>query len=175
MLKQYRLTLPSASVKQQHANHLLWNASRSIQEADFFTLGYTGRKIEDLTDVLLNANVQSLVDIRKNPVSMYRPELSKNNLKNHVEKHGLYYIHYPDLGVPREIRAKAINTGTREIIWNWYDVNVVDQFIGKNLHKFLNCADHPVALMCVERDPRECHRHRLCLALESIGMRGFDL
>jgi uncharacterized protein (DUF488 family) len=175
MPKEHRLTLPSASVKQQHENRLLWNDSRSIKESDFFTFGYTGRKIEELIDAMLKANVQSLVDIRKNPVSMYRPELSKNNLKRHVEEHGICYVHYPDLGVPRDIRAKAIDTGTRDVIWDWYDANVVDQFIGKNLHRFLNCAEHPVALMCVEIDPRECHRHRLFLALESNGLRGFDL
>jgi len=57
---------------------------------------------------------------------MYRPELSKNSLKHHVEEHGIYYIYYPDLGVPRNIRAKAIDTGTRDVIWDWYDANVVD-------------------------------------------------
>ena len=33
----------------------------------------------------------------------------------------------------------------------------------------------PLALMCVELDPHECHRHRLCLALERAGYRSFDL
>ena len=36
-------------------------------------------------------------------------------------------------------------------------------------------ADHPVAFMCVELDPTACHRHRLSLALEEQGLRGFDL
>jgi hypothetical protein len=35
-----------------------------------------------------------------------------------------------------------------------------------------NCVDHPVALMYVEIDPREYHRHRLFLALEAHGLRG---
>ena len=146
-----------------------------LKKLTFLRWGIQDAKLKNLIDVMLKADVQSLVDIRKNPVSMYRPELSKNNLKRHVEEHGIYYIHYPDLGVPRDIRAKAIETGTRDVIWDWYDAHVVDQFIGKNLHKFLNCADHPVALMCVEIDPRECHRHRLFMALESNGLRGFDL
>jgi hypothetical protein len=68
MPKEHRLTLPSAPVKQQHENYFLENDSRSIKEAEFFTLGYTGRKIEELIDTMLKANVQSLVDIRKNPM-----------------------------------------------------------------------------------------------------------
>jgi hypothetical protein len=30
-------------------------------------------------------------------------------------------------------------------------------------------------MMCMEADPVECHRHRLFLALEKQGLRGFDL
>lgn len=175
MAQQHRLKLPSIPVKQQTENRLLWNDSRSPLEADFFTLGYTGRKLEELINTMLDAGVRCLIDIRQNPVSMYRPELSKNNLKRRVEENSICYVHYPDLGVPRDIRAKAIETGSREVIWQWYDAHVVSQFIGKNLHRFLNCVEHPVALMCVEIDPRECHRHRLCMALEAHGLQGFDL
>ncbi len=175
MPQQNRLKLPTLPAKQQTENRLLWNDSRSPDEADFFTIGYTGRKLDVITDALLKVDVRCLVDIRHHPVSMYRPELSKNNLKEHLESNGICYLHWPNLGVPRDIRAKAIETGNRDVIWEWYDASVVEQFIGRNLHKFLNCAEHPVALMCVEIDPRECHRHRLFLALEAMGLRGFDL
>ena len=77
-------------------------------------------------------------------------------------------------GVPRDVRAKAIDSGTRETIWDWYDECVVGKCFHGNLHRFLNL-EHPVAMMCVECDPTECHRHRLFLALERQGLRGFDL
>lgn len=170
-----RLKLPSVPARQQAENKILWNDARSVDDADFFTLGYTGRKIEELLDALVAANVRSLVDIRQNPVSMYRPELSKGNLKRHIESRGLLYYHCPQLGVPRDIRAKAIDTGTRDVIWEWYDQHVVEPHFGRNLHWFFNAIEHPVALMCVELDPGECHRHRLFIALEEKGLRGFDL
>ena len=176
MPQAHRLALPTLPVKQQVENKILWNDARSLEEANFFTIGYTGRKTEDIIDVLHKNGVRTLVDIRQNPVSMYRPELSKNNLANLLAKHGLNYIHFPQLGVPRDIRAMAIESGTRNIIWDWYDEHVIGDFFGsgRNLHFFLNCVD-PVALMCTEIDPQECHRHRLSLALEGMGMRGFDL
>ncbi len=105
---------------------------------------------------------------------MYRPELSKGNLQRQVERAGMFYLHNPMLGVPRDIRAKALATGNREAIWDWYDKYVVDRFVS-NLHEFFNALEHPVALMCVEADPTECHRHRLFQALEENGLRGFDL
>lgn len=171
------MPLPSLPVKRQVENKVLWNGSRSLANANFFTLGYTGRTVPEIIAALLANGVRTLADIRQNAVSMYRPELSKSNLRRLLESCGLNYVHLPQLGVPRDIRAKAIESGSREVIWDWYDENVIEEFFGtaRNLHFFLNCVEHPVALMCTEIDPQECHRHRLSLALESMGMSGFDL
>jgi uncharacterized protein (DUF488 family) len=170
-----RLNLPSASIKKQLENKGFWNECRSAKNADFFTIGYTGKKTAEIIASLREFDVRTLVDIRQNPVSMYRPELSKRNLRDLLAQHGVDYVHLPELGVPRDIRAKAIETGTRDVIWDWYDENVITSFVGSNLHFFFNAFEHPIALMCTEIDPQECHRHRLCLALEQKGMRGFDL
>jgi uncharacterized protein (DUF488 family) len=169
-----RLNLPSAPPKQQVENRDAWNSTRSAKDADFFTLGYTGRKLEVIINELLTHNVKTLVDIRCNPVSMYRPELSKNNLDRNLGSYGITYVHLPELGVPRDIRAKAIESGTRDVIWDWYD-NVLHDFLGGNLHFFLNGFEFPIALMCTEIDPHECHRHRLSLALEKMGMKSYEL
>ena len=84
------------------------------------------------------------------------------------------YLHAPECGVPKDIRGKAMVTGTREAIWEWYDSNVVNRLFEFNLHWFMNL-EHPVAMMCVEHDPEECHRHRIFMALEKNGLRGYDL
>src|SRR5665213_1950887 len=141
MAQTNRLKLPSASAKQQIQFKADWNESRSAEDADFFTVGYSGRSTEDLINALLSRGVGTLVDIRQNAVSMYRPDLSKANLKRLLEYHGISYEHLPQLGVPRDIRAKAIETGTRDVIWEWYDESVVSSYFGKNLHTFLNSAE----------------------------------
>lgn len=170
-----RLKLPSASARQQAENKLIWNEARRQDTALFFTIGYTGRRLEEFLDLLESQEVQTLVDIRQYPVSMYRPEMSKANLKRAVEERGMIYVHFPQLGVPRDIRARAIETGTRDVIWEWYDQHIVGQYVRRNLHRFFNTLVHRVALMCVEIDPQECHRHRLSLALEAMGLSSFDL
>jgi uncharacterized protein (DUF488 family) len=168
-----RLPLPSASVKHQLANKSAWNNARCSASADFFTIGYSGRKTSEILAVLKQHEVSTLVDIRQNAISMYRPELSKVNLATLLAANGIAYVHVPKLGVPRDIRAKAIDTGSRDVIWAWYDTNVVTSFL--DLYTFLNGFEHPVAFMCTEIDPQECHRHRLSLALEAMGFRSFDL
>ncbi len=171
-MQKTELKLPSESPKAQAKNKEAWNESRDKQEADFFTVGYSGRTITEFLTAILDAGVKCLVDVRANPVSMYKPDFSKSNLERHLAKSGVAYLHLPDLGVPRDIRSKAVESGDRSDIWRWYDANVAGTF---RLHRFFNMADHPVAFMCTELDPTTCHRHRLSLALEKSGLNGFDV
>ena len=73
---------------------------------------------EEILDLLESHGVRTLVDIRQHAVSMYRPELSKSNLAELLDQKGIEYAHLPQLGVPRDIRAKAIDTGSRDVIWS---------------------------------------------------------
>jgi uncharacterized protein (DUF488 family) len=169
------LRLPSASNKVQASNRMAWNGARSMEAADFFTVGYAGRTGEQFVQTLVEAGIRTLVDIRHAPVSMYKPEFSKRNLERLLAEHKIDYLHLPDLGVPRDIRSKASNQPTRDAIWAWYEEFVLPRFTAKNLHWFFNWAEHPVALMCVEVDPTACHRHLLARGLERHGLAFYDL
>ncbi len=169
------LKLPEKSMVAQKRSKCFWNLKHCVSKPDFFTVGYSGRDIHSFVEVLTKAGIVTLVDIRYSPVSRFRPEFSKNNLKQTIEAHGMDYIHRPEWGVPREIRAFSIGKETKDDIWAWYDSNVLPNIAKKNLHEFLNSMEHPVGLMCVEYDPTECHRHRLFLGLEQLGLRGCDL
>ena len=175
MASRTELRLPTSSPKRQLQNKSAWNASRSVDAADFFTLGYSGRPLEDILDTLSQYRVRTLIDVRTNAVSMYRPEFSKRNLEAALTDRGIDYDHRPQFGIPRDIRAMAVNAGTRDVLWEWYDRYVSEIYIGTNLHRFFNTMEHPSVLMCSELDPTECHRHRLCLYLERLGLHGFDL
>jgi uncharacterized protein (DUF488 family) len=174
LVHQRPLKLPTKSVRARAESKALWNEARTPEHADFFTVGYEGRTTKELFDALTRARVQCVLDIRYNPVSMYRPELSKGNLQKALERAGLAYFHIREWGVPRDVRARALESGTRETIWEWYDKRVIAPHFRRNLHQFLNLG-YPVAMMCMECDATECHRHRIFMALESQGLRGFDL
>lgn len=168
------MKLPSRNARQKAESKALWNEARCAQHADFFTVGYEGRKTDEMIEAMVGAGVRTVMDIRYSPISMYRPDLSKTNFQRRVEDAGMMYMHSPECGVPKDIRAKSIATGTRDTIWEWYDSYVVTRFFEHNLHWFMN-QEHPVAMMCMEHDPEECHRHRIFMALEKNGLRGFDL
>src|SRR5690349_1286700 len=118
------LKLPTSPARVRAENKALWNEGRTCTGADFFTIGYEGRATAELLDSLRSADVRSLLDIRHTPVSMYRPELSKWNFAKLLAQEGISYVHFPEWGVPKPIRAMAIEAGTREPIWEWIDEHV---------------------------------------------------
>src|ERR1700756_1902149 len=101
------LKLPRRPARVRAESKALWNEARSVEHADFFTMGYEGRRIEDLISALRAAEIRLLLDIRHSPVSMYRPELSKQNLRELLAREGFEYLHIPQWGVPRAVRAQA--------------------------------------------------------------------
>lgn len=169
------LKLPEKTKEEQRQSKLAWNSEHYTSLPDFYTIGYSGRTVTDFIDALKNAGVATLVDIRFAPVSRFKPEFSKSNLKVSAERTGIAYIHRPDWGVPRDVRAFSIGKQNRNDIWEWYDENVLPIIAQKNLDSFFNSMEHPVAFMCVEYDPTECHRHRVFLGLERLGFSGCEL
>lgn len=164
--------LPAASLKTQLRRKSEWNAQRSPKDADFFTAGYSGRSLTELLVELKAAGVLNLVDIRRNPVSRHKPAFSKKNLEAGLFAEGIAYLHLRQLGVPREIRDLAVQNRSRDTIWDWYDANVIESL---DVLELLRQVESPLAFLCTELDPTSCHRHRLALALEQLGLRGYDL
>ena len=68
MSQKNRLDLPSASLKQQKEGRFLWNEGRTASDADFFTLGYSGRPLEELLPEFEAHGITTLMDIRHNAV-----------------------------------------------------------------------------------------------------------
>ncbi|MBI4295196.1 MAG: DUF488 domain-containing protein [Chloroflexi bacterium] len=169
------LKLPEKSMGEQKESKISWNLEHATSQPDFYTIGYSGRDINGFIDTLRKAGIATLVDIRFSPVSRFKPIFSKDNLKRALESNGIAYVHRPDWGVPRDIRAYSLAKQNRDDIWAWYDSNILPNVVKKNLDGFFNSMEHPIALMCVEYDPTECHRHRLFLGLERLGFRGRDL
>lgn len=176
MLNTYKpLNLPSKPVSAQIKDREYWNSARSKTDADFYTIGYSGRKIYEFIGILQSVDICSVVDIRFSPISMYKPEFSKSNLQPKLEKYNINYYHQPELGIPRDIRGMAMDSRNKNVLWEWYDHYIVSNYINGNLDNFFNSSIHPIAFLCMEVSPLECHRHRLVLALERQGLRSYDL
>ena len=165
-----RIELPTEPIEVQIFNKTMWNLER-VGDFDFYTIGYEKKTIEQFIKLLKAKRIATLVDVRKNPISQYKPEFCREKLEETLIKNGIRYIHYPKLGVQSEIRRKLGETGDYDWFFKQYDEKVVPKLDEVDLQTL----NYPIAIMCVELDPTKCHRHRIALALEKTGLRGYDL
>lgn len=169
-LEKPPIELPEEPMEAQFHNKIMWNLRR-IDDHDFYTVGLAKRTIGQFLELLKVRHIRTLIDVRRNPRSMFKPEFNKESLINVLKGNNIEYVHHPELGVPEEMRRRLAETEDYDWFFKWYDDNILPNLGDMNLKALA----HPVAIMCVELDPTKCHRHRIALALEKRGLRGYDL
>lgn len=126
-----------------------------------FTIGYEGITIDKYLQTLVKKNIKSVIDVRKNPISM-KYGFSKKTLENALIKLNISYLHLPKLGIDSEERQ---NLNTYNDYTNLFEIyekttlskaqNEIDQIY----HELKN--SKRVALTCFESNPLYCHRMRI--------------
>ena len=163
------------SIQEQFGGKTLWNLEHASINADFFTVGYRQKTITQFIEILQTAGVLKLVDIRNNPHSQYRPEFNQQRLREELAKHEIEYTHRGELGVPSSIRTPVEAQTDRSQVWDWYRENVITHIRAGDVEELIGESESRVAFMCVEINPRDCHRHILVEELETHGYTCFDL
>lgn len=164
-------------LKLQLHRKMLWNLERIYRgyNFDFYTTGSSNKDPEYLVDLMKAVKAKTLIDIRKNAKSIYRPEFNDNALEYILKEAGLNYLHYPEYGVPKLIRDKlAINKITLKEFFKHYDEDILKPELIKKLQKEIEKRGR-IVFLCSEVNPEDCHRHRVALALEAKGLNSLDL
>jgi uncharacterized protein (DUF488 family) len=129
-----------------------------------FTVGYEGTTVPEFIAVLQKAGVERVIDVRALPLSR-RPGFSKSPLKAALAEAGIEYVHLKALGTPAEGRAAA-RAGRHKDMERVYAGQLeMPEAIAQSA-QLLDLADErPCALLCMEREPRHCHRTLLLKAV----------
>ena len=129
-----------------------------------YTVGYEGRSLDGLLDLLLRKGIRRLVDVRSNPVAR-RFGFHKSTLARTCPKVGVEYVHVPEVGVPSAWRADLDSPSAYGALFDRYEAEVIPEAEAamKRLEALLEEA--PSAMMCKEADPACCHRTTLARAL----------
>ncbi len=168
------ISMPESETKLWH-NKLIYNLERNHTKYDFYTIGYSGTEIDLFIERLKAKQVKTLIDVRKNPISFYKPEFSKGELSRTLKENGIDYFHQPEWGVDKELREDLNTIEDYEKLWVWYDKNILGSDLTSSDGLPWNF-DDPWAFMCTELDPTKCHRHRIAKHLEeNFDMKGMDL
>jgi uncharacterized protein (DUF488 family) len=122
-----------------------------------FTIGYEGATVSEFIAALKNADVERVIDVRALPLSR-RPGFSKSPLRAALEGAGIEYVHLKALGTPSEGRTAA-RTGRHADLKRIYAGQLeLPEAIAQSAQMLELAREKPSALLCMERDPAQCHR-----------------
>lgn len=135
------------------------------------TIGYEKADLEHFVGTLQAAEIDILVDIRDRAQSR-RKGFSKTALDERLNDADIGYIHFRELGDPKEGR-EAARSGDMVKFRSIFDSVLASEPAQHALDQVADLAKSKrICLMCYERDHKECHRNIVSDALEEkLGVR----
>ncbi len=133
-----------------------------------FTIGYEGISLEEYLNRLLLNNIQLLVDVRNNPVSM-KFGFSKNQIKGYCEKLQIGYVHIPEVGIQSNLRQELNTQSDYNKLFSAYKKHNLSQtqLYQQRIFDLLK-EKKRIALTCFEANICQCHRKHLAEAISQI-------
>jgi uncharacterized protein (DUF488 family) len=137
-----------------------------------FTIGHGRRPVEELVACLIEAQVETLVDVRRFPASRRNPQFGQAALSTTLAAAGIAYRHELELGgrlseeEPGEERFACIRTPA----FRSYAARMHRPEWQAALAASL--AEPAPCFMCAETDWSRCHRS---LIAELLAARGYDV
>ncbi|MBW2278098.1 MAG: DUF488 domain-containing protein, partial [Deltaproteobacteria bacterium] len=147
--------------------------ARGSRRPRVFTLGHSDHTLEELMEILGRSSVRLVADVRSNPASARFPWFERSALATELERRGLFYRWFRDLGgrrpaTPGEERHAAL----ADPAMRRYAVAMNTAAFGESCAELLGLAASTVAVVfCAERDFKQCHRHLLADKLVHAGSR----
>ncbi len=133
-----------------------------------FTIGYERATPPALVAALRAAGVRRVVDVRALANSR-RPGFAKRALSAALEEAGIGYSHLPALGTPPEGR-EAVRAGRPEEMRRIFARRLAGTEAQAALAALAaDARREPVCLLCLEADPRNCHRTLVAEAVAAGG------
>jgi uncharacterized protein (DUF488 family) len=130
------------------------------REPAAYTVGYEGKSIDGFFNGLLASGMEGVLDVRANPVSR-RYGFAKRSMSRIANHLGLAYRHLPELGIPGKHRAHLSDFDSYQRLLDQYE----EEMLPKRTEYIERATEllrsQPMALLCVEKDVRCCHRGRL--------------
>jgi uncharacterized protein (DUF488 family) len=130
-----------------------------LKEDPLYSIGHGTRKIEDFIFLLHKYQIQYLADVRSIPYSRFNPQYRQHTFKKHLEDAGITYRFMGDeLGG----RPKDESCYDADGKVNYEKIKTKD-FFKNGIEKLTQVHEKkiPMAMMCSESKPEECHRSKL--------------
>ncbi len=137
-----------------------------------YTIGYQGISLEEYLVLLLQNDVQVLVDVRSNPLSM-KFGFSKGQLKKYCASLDIDYVHIPEVGIKSEQRQELNTQSDYDKLFATYRKSNLRSTTEYQVEILKLLQQHRrIALTCFEANICQCHRKHLAEAI--VGLPGFS-
>jgi len=133
---------------------------------ELLTVGYEGTGIDAFIADLLTNDVQCVLDVRAVPRSR-KPGFSKTPLQCRLNREGICYFHFPDLGTPKPIRDNLTQTHDYSAFFKKMQSHLAGKARALEL-AYGYVVNMKCCLLCFERLAAQCHRK---LVAEKIKLR----
>ncbi len=143
------------------------------EERAFFTIGYEGISLETYLNKLISSEVRLLCDVRSNPFSR-KYGFSKGQLQKACKSVGIKYHHMPELGIDAAQRSDVKTKDDYNRLFDEFEKVTLPKR-NRYLIELCKLVEEygRVAITCFEKEPNECHRSRVAIALRKLP--GWDV
>ena len=133
-----------------------------MAEWSLVTFGHGTASIEEITSLLRDAGVVSLVDVRTAPGSRRNPDVARTELERTLPERGIGYRWEKRLGGFRKVPPDSPDVVWRNDAFRGYAAHMrTDTFIEAVDELLAEAAEHPTAVMCSESVWWRCHRRMI--------------
>jgi len=147
--------------------------SMGVEAVTLFTVGHSNCSLQELIDLLTEAGVTTLVDVRAQPHSSRHPQFEGEVLRGAAEDAGMVY-HWAgrQLGGRRQAVAGSPHVALAEDGLRGYADYMDTESFRKAAAQLIQLAGRaPTAVLCAERLPEHCHRSLLADYLTLQGVK----
>jgi len=165
LLSQVYQRYPWFAIKSERKDLLPNNLPKCpITQLAIYTVGYQGKSVDIFFNNLLKKGIQAICDVRANPVSR-RYGFARKSLNDISEKLGIDYFHFPELGIPGNLRLNLSDYNSYQQLLDLYETQLLPRCYRHVLKLSVLMKDKPSVLVCMEKDVDCCHRSRLAKAV----------
>lgn len=170
MISHFRLARANAQVAE--TQHPINGPARTL-----YTIGHSNRSLDDFIDLLQGAAVGQLIDVRGHPGSRRFPLFNRNSLKLTLADEGIAYAWFGrELGGLRREKTDSPHTALASNGFRGYADHMASNLFQAGMEQLTTLARYqPVAIMCAEREPCQCHRSMIADYLLLRGWRVIHL
>ena len=142
-----------------------------------WTIGHGNRSIGEFVELLKDAAIECLVDVRAYPASRRHPQFGREALEKSLADAGVRYLwEGTALGGRRKPSRDSPHVALRNGSFRAYADHMMKDELREGLDRLIQLGrSERAAIMCAERLPWQCHRYLLADSLGARGLRVFHL